>query len=384
MERLLADATKISGVKYDISNLNDVYSAIHVIQTEMGITETTANEAKTTISGSLNMTKAAFQNFLTSLAKGNGIEESFNELLESATTLGENLLPVIEKVLTSIANMIPNVVDKIVTILPGLMKKILPPLINGAVALVNGLIKALPMLIQTILPSLLQGIVSITVEIIKILPELVLMIADMLPTLIPMIVDAILQIIPILIDNMPLFVKAGYKLIAGLAEGILNSIPRVLAIIPRLISSIVNYFRQLPSLMAEVGGMLIRGLWNGISNLTNWVLSRIKGLGNSILKAVKGVFGIHSPSKEFAIIGEYNMLGLEKGMEDMQPEIQRDIDGMFDLSPSMTGSMNNVLSPVVNVYSNVSVEQDPLGQVVNNIKTFSGGARNDYNYGMGA
>jgi phage-related protein len=384
MERLLADATKISGVKYDISNLNDVYSAIHVIQTEMGITGTTAKEASSTISGSLNMTKAAYKNLLVALADGEGIDEAFNDLLGSATTLGENLLPVIEKVLTSIANMIPTVVDKIVTILPGLMKKILPPLINGAVALVNGLIKALPMLIQTILPSLLQGIVSITVEIIKILPELVLMIADMLPTLIPMIVDAILQIIPILIDNMPLFVKAGYKLIAGLAEGILNSIPRVLAIIPRLISSIVNYFRQLPSLMAEVGGMLIRGLWNGISNLTNWVLSRIKGLGKSILKAVKGVFGIHSPSKEFAIIGEYNMLGLEKGMEDMQPEIQRDIDGMFDLSPSMTGSMNNVLSPVVNVYSNVSVEQDPLGQVVNNIKTFSGGARNDYNYGMGA
>ena len=77
------------------------------------------------------------------------------------------------------------------------------------------------------------------------------------------------------------------------------------------------------------------------------------------------------------------MLGLEKGMEDMQPEIQRDIDGMFDLSPSMTGSMNNVLSPMINVYNSVEVEQDPLGQMVNNIKTFSGGAKNDYNFGMG-
>lgn len=384
MERLLKDATKISGVKYNIDNLGDVYQAIHVIQTELGVTGTTAKEASTTISGSAQTMKSAYHNFLSSLAEGNFVEESFNQLLESAMTFGENLLPVIETAITSIANMIPTVVDKIVTILPGLIQKILPPLITGAVALVNGLIHALPMLIQTLLPSLLEGIVSITMEIIKLLPELVLMIADMLPTLIPMVVDAILQIIPILIDNLPLFIRAGYQLITGLAEGIINSIPKVLAIIPRLISSIVNYFRQLPSLMAEVGGMLIRGLWNGIVNYEKWVVNKIKSLGNTIINAIKGVFGIHSPSKEFAIIGEYNMLGLEKGMEDMQPEIQRDIDGMFDLSPSMTGSMNNVLSPVVNVYSNVSVEQDPLGQVVNNIKTFSGGAKNDYNYGMGA
>ena len=383
MERLLADATKISGIKYNIDNLGDVYQAIHVIQTELGVTGTTAKEASTTISGSAKSMKSAFNNLLSSLAEGNFIEETFNELVESAMTFGENLLPVIETVVTSIANVIPTAVDKIVTILPGLIEQLLPPLITGAVALVNGLIQALPILIQTLLPSLLQGIVSITMEIINLLPDLVLMIAEMLPTLIPMIIDAIIQIIPMLIDNLPLFIKAGYQLIAGLAEGIIKSIPKVLELIPKLISSIFNYFKQLPSLMLEVGGMLLKGLWNGISNVKDWILGKIKGIGSSILSAVKGIFGIHSPSKEFAIIGEYNMLGLEKGMEDMQPEIQRDIDGMFDLSPSMTGSMNNVLSPMINVYNSVEVEQDPLGQMVNNIKTFSGGAKNDYNYGMG-
>jgi hypothetical protein len=70
-------------------------------------------------------------------------------------------------------------------------------------------------------------------------------------------------------------------------------------------------------------------------------------------------------------------------MEDMQPEIQRTIDGMFDLSPNLTSSMNNVLSPNITVHNYVTNETDPLGQVVTNIKTFSGGAKNDFNYGIG-
>ena len=77
------------------------------------------------------------------------------------------------------------------------------------------------------------------------------------------------------------------------------------------------------------------------------------------------------------------MLGLEKGMEDMAPEIQKDIDGMFDLSPNMASSMNNTLSPIINVYNDVNVKQDALGQLVNDIKTFSGGSKQDYNYGAG-
>lgn len=385
MERLLADATALSGVEYSIDSLNDVYSAIHVIQTELGITGTTAKEASTTISGSLNSTKSAFKNFLTSLGSGKGIDEAFSNLLESAMTFGENLMPVIETIVTSLANVIPTIIENLITILPGLIEQLLPPLITGAVALVNGLIQALPMLIQTLLPSLLQGMVSITEQIILLLPDLVLMIADMLPTLIPMVIDAIISIIPMLLEHLPEFIEAGFKLLGGLIAGIINAVPTLFFRIGEIGWKVIETIKNIlsPSNLWNIGKAFLEGLWNGIKSAKDWVLDKIKGIGKGILGAVKGIFGIHSPSKEFAIIGEYNMLGLEKGMEDMQPEIQRDIDGMFDLSPSMTGSMNNVLSPVVNVFSNVTVEQDPLGQMVNNIKTFSGGTKNDYNYGAG-
>ena len=117
--------------------------------------------------------------------------------------------------------------------------------------------------------------------------------------------------------------------------------------------------------------------------MKDWAIDKIKGLGKGILNGMKKVLGIKSPSKEFAIIGKFSMLGYEEGLEKMQPKLDKAINGMFNLSPSMTGTMNNTLSPNVNVVNNVNVETDPLGQVVSKIKTFSGGAKNDYNYGYG-
>lgn len=122
-----------------------------------------------------------------------------------------------------------------------------------------------------------------------------------------------------------------------------------------------------------VGGNLIKGLWSGISNLGSWVVSKIKGMGKSILKAVKGIFGVHSPSTEFAWIGRMNMTGLIEGTEDMKSKLydaydsvldMSNFDTMFDLSPSLYGSASNNLSPNVNVVVNNNMKQDPLGQLV--------------------
>lgn len=359
MERLLADAEKISGVHYDISNLSDVYNAIHVIQGELGITGTTAEEAEKTISGSMNSMKSSFQNFLTSLATGENVDTALNELISSATTFGENLMPVIETVINTIIEMLPNLIQIVAEKLPQMVLNLLPKLIEGTVAVIEGLIEALPQIIE--------------------------MIAEMLPTLLPVIIDAILSIIPMLIDHLPEFIEAGFKLIIGLVEGLLNAVPVLISKTVEIGWSLIKSVGEIlnPGSLWEIGKQLLQGLWNGISNVKDWIISKVKGIGSSILGAIKGIFGIHSPSKEFAIIGEYNMLGLEKGMEDMQPEIQKDIDGMFDLSPTMMGSMNNTLSPTIQVINNIDMQQDPLGQMVNNIKTFSGGSKNDYNYGAG-
>lgn len=350
---------------------------------KMGLLGNTTAEAEKTISGSFLATKSALSNFIS----GAG---SIDEVVSSMTNLGNNVVKAIVEMAPKIVEGLIQMTNALIPQIPPLINGLLPTVINGAISLLNGLITALPQIFQMILgvlPQLTQTLLGMLPTILQVLIQMSIMsiqaVSEMLPTLIPQIVDAILQMIPILIDNLPLFIKAGYQLLIGLIQGIYNALPTLLSSLPRIGSAMINYWRQMPSMWKDIGGMLIRGLWNGISNYAGWVIAKIKGMGNSILKAVKRIFGVHSPSTEFAWVGKMNMVGLKNGMEDMQPELQRSIDSMFDLSPSLYGSANTNLSPQINVVNNISMKQDPLGQMVNDIKTFAGGSKNDYNYGMG-
>lgn len=387
MERLLADAEKISGVKYDISNLNDVFNAIHVIQEELDVTGTTAKEASTTISGSINSAKSAFSNFLSGAG---GIEE----VISTFTTAGTNISNAIIKMAPQIITGLTTLLNNLVPMIAPLLQAILPALIQGTSTLIMGLVQALPSIIQILmdmLPTIIQELANMLPIILEALIQGLIMIiqalAQQLPTLIPVIIDAILSTIPILIDNLPLFIEAGFQLLIGLLQGLIQAVPKLLSYIPKIITSLVGYFMELPKKLVNIGKNMVMGIWNGIKNVSKWILDKIKGFGKSILNGIKSIFGIHSPSTEFAWIGKMNMVGLEEGMEDMKGQVNSTVDGMFDdmfsLSPSLYGSSSTNLSPQINVVVNNNMEQDPLGQMVNNIKTFSGGSKNDYNYGMG-
>jgi len=350
MERLLADAEKFSGVHYDISNLNDVYEAIHVIQGELGITGTTAKEASETITGSVASAKAAWQNFLSGQG---GIEE----VIETFVTAGTNIS-------NAVIKMLPHIVD-------------------GIVALLKGLIPMLPGLIKSVLPGILTGAIELVKGIIAILPDLITMIAEMLPTMLPEIVDAIVQIIPMLIEMLPLFIKAGAQLLGAILEGIVRSIPSLLSGTKNVASSILGIFRELPGMLWDIGKNICLGLWNGIQGIKDWVISKVKSLGRSILKGLRDVLGIRSPSKEFAIIGKYSVLGYTDALQDMDREVKDQIVETFALSPELSPTSSMHFSPNIINNNYVDIKQDPLGQMVSNIKTFSGGAKNDYNYGAG-
>ena len=387
IESLLASAVKISGVHYDISNLNDVFNAIHVIQQELDTTGTTAKEASTTISGSINSAKSAFSNFLSGAG---GIEE----VISTFTTAGTNISNAIVKMAPQIITGLTTLLNNLIPLIGPLLQAILPALIQGTSTLIMGLVQALPSIIQILmgmLPTIIQELANmlpvILTSLIQGLVMIIQSLAEQMPVLIPVIIDAILSTIPILIDNLPLFIEAGFKLLGGLIAGIINAIPTLLARAGEIVVDLVEYFKKMPQMMWDCGKNLIQGLWNGIKSAKDWVLDKIASIGNSIMKKIKGIFGVHSPSTEFAWIGKMNMVGLEKGMEDMKGQVNSTVGGMFDdmfsLSPSLYGSSSTNLSPQVNVIVNNNMEQDPLGQMVNNIKTFSGGSKNDYNYGMG-
>ena len=372
MERLLADASQLSGIQYDISSFSDITNAIHVIQESMDITGTTAKEASNTITGSVNSAKSAWSNFLS----GSG---SIDDVIETFTTAGTNISKALSEMAPKIVNGLVGLVNGLLPQIAPLIETLLPVVINGVVGLTEGAISVLPQILTMIAGLLPEIITSLLNGLIQIINSL----AQMLPDLLPTIIDAILEIIPILIDNLPLFIQAGYQLITGLLEGIIKSVPSLLSHLPSIVSSILGHFLQLPSLLIKVGSNLVKGLWSGISSVTDWVLSKIKGFGSAILKGIKGIFGIKSPSTEFAYVGKMNAEGLIEGMDDMQGEVQQSFDGMFDLSPQLYGTSSNNYSPNVVVNVNSTYEQDPLGQMVKKVKTFSGGSRNDYIYGYG-
>lgn len=374
MERLLADAEAISGVHYDINNLNDMYQAIHVIQTQMGITGTTAKEAMSTISGSVNSAKMAIRNLISG-------EGSVDEVIETVSQAGTNLANAFVKIAPRIADALVGVINGLLPLLPGLLQQVLPVLVNATVSLMQGLAQALPGIIQALAPMLpdiieavLQGLVQISYAL-----------AEAMPDIIPVIIEAMVDAIVALCENIDTLLEASVALIGGLIQGISVALPKLVEQAPRIIGALVQGLLKAIGLgdLGKTGRQMIEGLWNGIKGAKDWIVNKVKGLAKSILDGMKNALGIHSPSTEFAFLGKMSVLGYTEQLEDMKGDLNEAIQSTFSLSPELSNSSSLHYSPNVIVNNQMNMTTDPLGQVVGNIKTFANGAKNDYNYGMG-
>lgn len=168
MKRLLSDAEKLTGQRYDISSFADITQAIHAIQTQMDITGTTAKEASTTISGSWGSLKAAFENTLVGLTTGGEMfDQSLDALVDSAKTFGQNVIPAITGALSGVGSLIESLAPVIVAELPSMVSDILPHLVSAANSLVTGLISQLPALGKAVLdaiPSIFDGMTDVIGE----------------------------------------------------------------------------------------------------------------------------------------------------------------------------------------------------------------------------
>lgn len=422
MQRLIADASKMTDIQDELNisvkkgdmSFSNIVNAISVVQKKMNITGTTAKEASETITGSLNSAKAAFKNFLAGYGKIDTVVETF-------VIAGKNIGKAVLQLLPTITDGLVKLVDGLIPYIPEVIKTLLPTLVQGVTTLLTSLITYLPQFINVLIQTLPTIIEQLTTMMLQISSALM----EQLPSLIKNVVNGVLDILVQLLDHLPDFITTGVQLLVGLANGLVEALPDLIDRLPEIIEGIVAGLATLaPTLMTvapilvvklaeglikaipklafaipkitgaiisglakgisgfiEVGGNLIKGLWKGMDNAVDWLVDKVKGFSSKVIKAVKGFFGIHSPSKEFAVIGKFNMLGLEEGMEDMQPDIQKTIDGMFNLSPNLYGTTANNLSVNPTIIVNNNVKTDPLGQIVNDIKTFGGGANNDYNYG---
>lgn len=268
MQSLLDKAQEISGVKYDISSYSDIVEAIHVVQTEMGITGTTAKEASSTIQGSLGAMKSAWSNLATGMADPNAdIGKLIGNMVDSAKTFLGNLIPVIKQSMSGITGAIKELAPVIAKELPGIISEALPELLETGATVVETLLTGIMDALPTMLPTVIDLVVSLAGMILDMAPELVQTglelivqlatgIAKALPELIPAIVSCILQIVKVLTDptNVKMITQAAIKLILALARGILDALPELISAIPEIISNLVEALTD-PDMLT----MLIKG-----------------------------------------------------------------------------------------------------------------------------
>lgn len=299
MQRLLDDAGKLAGTKFDISSYADVITAIHTIQENMGIAGTTAEEAASTISGSMAMMKSAWQNTLTAIGTGDMtvISENIGDLVYSAQTLAENAMPVVQRALEGISQLITELAPEIAAALPDMITTVLPSLLDAGVQIIQSLGEGILNAIPELLPTITEVILQLAQMLVDNLPQLIevglqvilqlaLGIAQALPELIPAIVDTVLTIAEYLIDNVDLLIDAAIALIIGLADGLIEALPKLIEKAPEIVIKLVEaIIRNAPKIL-EAATSLIFKLIEGIVNL----FGKIAEVGGQLVDKVKSGF----------------------------------------------------------------------------------------------
>ena len=466
MERLLADAEKISGVKYDISSYADVVEAIHVMQESMDIAGTTAKEAEATISGSMNALKSAVSNLIVGFGDANAdMELLCGNMVDAFKTVVENITPVIENIiaalptvldalLTAVGELLPTLLEsvtelfsQVLSTILSLLPQLIPAAVQALMTIVNTLIENLPLLIDaavqlvttlvagignalpTLIPAAVQAIVTIVqglvdslpmildaalqlitglaqglldaipvliaalpeiingiitflldsipqiietgiqllTSLVTALPEIIMAIVEAIPKIIDGIITAVLNAIPqiiqagidllisliqalpqiittivqaipqiisgivnALIGNIDKIIMAGVQLFVALTENLPTIIVEIVKAVPQIIAGIVKAFGSLMYKIVEIGGNIVKGLWSGIQQLASWLWNKVSGWISSIWDGICDFFGIHSPSKEMAWVGEMLVKGLAGSIDDNGDEAVKAAEGMAE------------------------------------------------------
>lgn len=363
MQELLDQAQKISGVEYDISSYSDIVEAIHVVQEEMGITGTTAQEASDTLQGSLSQMQAAWTNLTAGLANPDAdIGQLIGDMVDSAKTFLGNLIPVISQALEGIALAAAELAPVLAEELPELFEKTLPVLLEAGVecikALAEGIIKSIP----TLMPTITKLVLDLVKMLIEMLPDIIeaglqvilalaMGIAEALPDLIPTIVDVVLTIVEALIDNVDLLIDASIALIIGLAEGLINALPKLIekapVIVEKLIQAVIRNAPKIGLAAIQLILELVKGIMTNLPKIVeagwNIISSVIKGIGDTL-----------------TMLPEYG-----------KQVINKIWDGIKSLDPVQWGK-DMIQSFIDGIMGMISSVGDAVGRVADTVKSFLG------------
>ena len=391
MQRLLDDAQKISGVKYDISSYSDVVQAIHVMQEEMGIAGTTSKEAASTISGSISSMKGAWQNLLTAISSDDlPFDDYVKNFVDSVSTVATNLLPRIKTALNGVVTLVQQLAPQIIAEIPGVLSTLLPAVISAATSLITAITDALPSLVNVIVdsaPAFIEGFVQIFNAIQAALPTIYKSLVEALPTLIPLLVDGLVsmiltfssnlvQIIQPIIDNLP-------DIIISIVTALVNNLPILIegavALILGLVEAIPQIIEALVDCMPMVIESLVVGIWNALPALIVGFVKLVQGVADArqriwgaleklIPKIFEGI--LNSIKKIFTPLANWfrdKFNDVKEKVASKVQEIKTNVVNKFnELKSGVAEKISNIKTSAVNKFNEI---KSGIADKVNAIKT---------------
>lgn len=382
LQRLLADAEKFSAAQgkvrdFSVDSYSDIVEAIHIVQDEIGITGTTAEEAATTIEGSVNQAKAAWDNWLAGLGNEDADMEGLtDQLVQSVVTAGENIVPRVGQIMTTLVQTVTQYAPQLgQEIMNGLSQidfvQVGQTASNLLLMLIDGIVQNLPMLAMAALQIVMaigQGLIENGPQILSSLELLLLQLANfiiqdapnilnaavqffgmilqgiaqnaptIIATLVSLLGQLIVQVISWAAQMLGQAVSAAAGFLGGLMNGLASLPGQLVAFFGGIITNVLTWVSQMgqqaanaattfannlinglasiPGQVASIGGNIIQGIVNGITRAAGKVKDAIGGAIGNAIDFAKHILGIASPSRVFREIGQYSMQGAALGVDD--------------------------------------------------------------------
>lgn len=349
MKRLLSDAEKLTGQRYDISSFADITQAIHAIQTQMDITGTTAKEASTTISGSWGSLKAAFQNVLVGLTTGGDMfDQSLDALINTAVTFGQNIIPAIKGALSGVGYLIEGLAPVIGETIPPLINDLAPTLANSAVSLISSLVNGLTQnatqfseCLSNMIIVAVAGISTVVPQLLdaasKIVSNLMQGLTNSMPQIVNGAVTLIEGLVNGLVNNIPLLIMGAVQLVASLANGLIANLPRIIDAGVNLITGIVSASYSMMPQIIQNGMQLVVNLAVGLVRAIPQLIAALPRITGAIVKGFKSVNWFN--------LGLQLIKSIWEGIKSIGSEMW---NGVKEKTSELWGGVKNVVSEKLN------------------------------------
>lgn len=349
MKRLLSDAEKLTGQRYDISSFADITQAIHAIQTQMDITGTTAKEASTTISGSWGSLKAAFQNVLVGLTTGGDMfDQSLDALINTAVTFGQNIIPAIKGALSGIGYLIEGLAPVIGETIPPLINDLAPTLANSAVSLISSLVNGLTQsatqfseCLSNMIIVAVAGISSVVPQLLdaasKIVSNLMQGLTNSMPQIVNGAVTLVEGLVNGLVNNIPLLIMGAVQLVASLANGLIANLPRIIDAGVNLITGIISASYSMMPQIIQNGMQLVVNLAVGLIRAIPQLIAALPRITGAIIKGFKSV--------NWFDLGLQLIKSIWEGIKSIGSEMW---NGVKEKTSELWGGVKNVVSEKLN------------------------------------